>query len=392
MIPLSVMVTGRGTVSFKIKGPYGRGSPSRFTSEFKPITFWHLTFKCNLYCMHCYISASPFGRPGELSESEALKVADEIVELEIPLVVLSGGEPLVRRDFPNIALRLVDGGVKVSLSTNGTLITRDVANMLAKLNISYVGISLDSLIPEVHDKFRGLVGAYRRAIEGIKNSVEAGLDVGLRMTITRFNVDEAPKLIDLALNLGVKRISYYLIDITGRAREHMELLPTGAQLRNLLDTLIERSKETGGNPEILVVRGNFAGIYVADRMAGNMQEFGDYLKMISAQGDCGRKTISIYPDGKVKPCQFLEWIDIGDLRVQKLREILNPENPLLKPFLELHKHLKGPKCSKCPFKEMCGGGSRGRALAATGDFWGDDPLCFIDGPALAAKWYVNYKE
>lgn len=111
--------------------------------------------------------------------------------------------------------------------------------------------------------------------------------------------------------------------------------------------------------------------------------------MINSQGDCGRKAISIYPDGKVKPCQFIDWIDIGDLRIQKLREILTPDNPTLKTFLEIYRHLRGARCSKCPFKLICGGGSRGRALALTGDFWGDDPACIVDPDELSAKWKLE---
>lgn len=379
------MVVGRGTASFKIKGPYGKDRPSSFSSVLKPVVFWNVTYRCNLSCIHCYISASSQHPSEELSTNEALRVIGELAEVGVPLVVLSGGEPLVREDFWTILGELRDHGLPVALSTNGTLISKDVAEGLARREVSYVGVSLDSTDPDAHDRFRGYPGAYRKAIEGTMNAKEAGLNVGFRITITRFNVEEALALVDLAKSMGVGRVAFYLLDLTGRARSAPWLLPDKHQLKGLLDRLMVKAAETEGDPELLVVRGNFAGIYVADKLARSEGEFKAYLSMIEAQGDCGRKTISIYPDGRVKPCQFLDK-DVGDLRAQRLSHVLSLNNEDLKPFLEVHKHLRGPRCSTCPFKEVCGGGSRGRALAATGDFWGDDPLCFVDVDEVKKKW------
>ncbi|MEM4559134.1 MAG: radical SAM protein [Acidilobaceae archaeon] len=385
MIPLTTMILGKGTVSFRIKGSFGKSRPSTFSTLFRPVVFWNITYKCNLYCIHCYISASPQGLPDELTTAEALRVVDMLAEVNVPLVILSGGEPLVRGDFWDILGRLRDYGLRVSLSTNGTLISRSVAEKLAKLEVSYVGVSLDSVYPEFHDKFRGVPGAFRRALDGVKSAREVGLSVGFRMTITRFNISEAPKLVDLARNMGVERISYYLIDLTGRARDNIELLPEKIQLEELINKLVEKTIELDGDPEILIVRGNFVGIYLADKLAKSREEFKSYLSMIEAQGDCGRKTISIYPNGKVKPCQFLDY-DIGDIRDSSLKEILKLSNEKLKPFLEVYKYLEGPRCSRCPFKEICGGGSRGRSLAVTGNFWGDDPLCIVDIDKIRVRW------
>jgi len=157
----------------------------------KPIVFWNLTSRCNLYCQHCYTSASPRGWAAELSKAEALNVVSDIIELGLPLVTLTGGEPLLRDDFWDIAGRLIEGGVKVAVSTNGTLISEDVAVKLAKLGVSYVGISLDSVNPQFHDMFRGVKGAFNRALRGVESSLKAGIPVGLRMTLTRYNVGEA---------------------------------------------------------------------------------------------------------------------------------------------------------------------------------------------------------
>ncbi|KSW11774.1 radical SAM protein [Pyrodictium occultum] len=379
MIPVTVMVTGRGTVSTRIKGHYGPKRPSRFSDALRPIVFWNITYQCNLKCIHCYINAMLNKRPDEMSTEEARRLAEEMVEIGIPLVVVTGGEPLVREDFWEIMEPMANKRrPKLSLSTNGTLITRDVAEKLASYGFVYVGISIDSIKPEWHDKFRGVPGAFEATVKGIKNSIDAGLDVGIRTTITRYNVKEVPEILRWAHDMGIKRVSLYLLDTVGRGTWIKDWLPTHEQLKWLADTLIDEARKYADSLEILIVRGQFLGIYIADKLAKSNEEFADYIKMLDAQGNCGRKSISIYPEGTVKPCQFIDWVTLGNVREKSLREILTPDNPALKPFLEAEKYLRGPRCGSCPFRRICGGGSRGRALAMTGDPWGDDPLCFLD--------------
>ncbi|NOZ30436.1 MAG: radical SAM protein [Crenarchaeota archaeon] len=387
MIPLSVMVTGKGTVSTRIKGRYHRGRPSRFTTLLRPVVFWNITYKCNLYCDHCYIGAGPNPTKPEASLDTVMRISEEIVEQGIPLVVFTGGEPLISEKFWRVLEYFHRiGKPKTSVSTNGTLIDAKNAERLAKLGITYVGVSLDSLDPELHDKFRGRKGSWKAAVEGMKNSVKAGLPTGLRVTVTRWNAEEVPRMIDFAAELGLERVSIYLLDTVGRGKELVDNLPSHEQLTNLIDELVEKARAYDGRLEILLVRMNFAGIYLADKLSRNSKEFNEYLELIGAQGDCGRKTVSIYPDGTVRPCQFIDYIVVGDLRRQKLSEILSWDNPKLKPFFDLPSRLKGPKCSSCPFKTVCGGGSRNRALSLTGDFWGDDPACFINPSELRVKW------
>ena len=387
MIPLSVMVTGRGTVSTRIKGRYHRGRPSRFTSIVRPVVFWNVTYRCNLRCEHCYIRAGPDVRRPELSLEQALGVARQIIEQGIPLVVFTGGEPILSDKFwAALELFHAHGKPKTSVSTNGTLITRRTAARLKSLGVSYVGISLDSLDPETHDRFRGARGAWKAAVQGMRNSIAEGIPTGLRVTVSRFNLEEVPRMVDFAAELGLQRVSIYMLDTVGRGADIAGSLPSPDETRRLVDLLVEKAKQYEGALEILLVRINFAGIYLADRLSRSPEEFREYLDLIGHQGDCGRKTVSIYPDGTVRPCQFLEHIVVGDLRRQRLKEILSPENPRLRPFLEVHKHLRGPRCGRCPFREICGGGSRNRALVVGGDFWGDEPLCFLDPERVARKW------
>jgi radical SAM protein with 4Fe4S-binding SPASM domain len=378
------MVAGKATVSERIKGRYGVGRPSSFTSVVRPVVFWNITYSCNLRCSHCYIDA---GRPRpELPAENVVSIADQLADHGVPLVVFTGGEPVLSKLFWKAAERLAGyERPKLALSTNGTLLTRDVVERLRRLGFTYIGVSLDSADPAKHDAFRGVRGAFSAALQGIRNAIDAGLDVGIRITITRDNVAEVRSVLELAKTLGVRRVSVYVLDTIGRGRELAKLLPSPDQLRAFVDELMELARTYADYLEVLLVRANFAGVYIASKLARNRGELIEYLKLVEAQGDCGRKTASIYPDGTVRPCQFLETV-IGDLKREKLVEILSPDNPRLKPFLEIHRRLRGPRCSQCPFRRVCGGGSRNRALVVNGDFWGDDPLCFIDFESLAERF------
>jgi radical SAM protein with 4Fe4S-binding SPASM domain len=393
VIPVTVMVTGKGTVSTRIKGHYGPRKPSRFSDILRPIVFWNITYKCNLRCIHCYISAGLYDDRYELSTDEARRVAEEMVKIGIPLVILSGGEPLVRNDFWDIVEPMSNKQrPKLSLSTNGTLITRDVAQQLASYGFVYVGVSIDSIIPARHDEFRGVKGAFEAAVRGIKNAIDAGIDVGIRTTITKYNVDEVPDILKWAHDNGIRRVSLYILDTVGRGAFIKDLLPSHEQLKKLASTLIEEARKYADEMEILIVRAQFLGIYIASLLAKNREEFLQYLKMLDAQGNCGRKSVSIYPDGEVKPCQFIDWVSLGNVREKPLSEILTPSNPNLKPFINIENYLRGQRCGRCPFRRICGGGSRGRALALTGDEWGDDPLCFIDYNEIAKKYGISEEE
>ncbi len=383
------MVSGKATVSRRLKGDYDRCKPSKFTEYFRPVVFWNITYKCNLKCQHCYIKAMEKESPYELSTEEAQSLVLEMSDMGIPLLVISGGEPLTRRDLFEIVEPIARRGrPKLALSTNGTLITKDVAVMLKDYGFSYVGVSIDSIKASWHDTFRGVSGAFEAAVKGLKNAMDAGIDVGVRTTITRYNIDEALEIVEWCVKHEIPRLCFYLLDTIGRGRDIVEWLPEPEQVKGFIDKLVPLADKYSDRLEILLVRANFAGIYLADKLSSSRNEFLDYLALLEAQGDCGRKTISIYPDGSVKPCQFIDWVTLGNIRFKRLKEILSPDNPSLKPFLNIENHLRGPKCSRCPFRRICGGGSRGRALVVYGDEWGDDPLCFLDVARISSKWGI----
>ncbi len=389
MIPVTAMVAGKGTVSFHIKGRYGKERPSNFSSILRPIVFWNITYKCNLKCKHCYIRGGPDVSLFEVNTESALKIAEELVDIKVPLLIFTGGEPLLRSDFWKIAGFLAKKEMKMALSSNGTLISRSVAKRLKDLGFKYIGISLDSIKPKVHDEFRGVKGSFEKAVDGIRNAVSEGIPVGVRTTITKWNINEVDEIVDFCKDLGVKRVTFYILDTIGRGTELVKDLPSNSQLKAFADNLIELSKRYSNHLEILVVRGNFIGIYIADKISKSRSDFLKYLRMIDSQGDCGRKSISIYPDGTVRPCQFIDYYIIGDLKKESLKAILSLDNKRLRTFIYAYQKLRGKRCSKCPFRKVCGGGSRNRALVLQKDFWGDDPLCIVDYESLSRKWEIK---
>jgi radical SAM protein with 4Fe4S-binding SPASM domain len=386
MIPITVIVTGKGTVSQKIKGTFGPGKPSKFAKVFKPIVVWNMTYACNMRCLHCYISAESMSK-SELSKKEALELIDQLSRLRPPLLILSGGEPLVRKDFLEIAEYASSRKLRLSLSTNGTLLTKEVAKKLYDLGFVYIGISLDSPNPIWHDKFRGKVGAFDETVAGIKNSVEAGLSTGLRYTIMRKNVNDVSQIVNLALNLKICRITFYHLSPAGRAKEiNLDWYISSDQYFKFIDYLIEISRKHAGRLEIETTMAPFDGIYVADKVAKSNEEFWRIIEAIEAQGGCGRKIVAIYPDGTVYPCQFVDFVKLGNVTNEPLERIIDINKPELKYFVETYKYLKGSKCASCPFKRVCNGGDRVRAYYLCGDLYGDDPQCFLDVKSIYNRW------
>ena len=352
MIPISFMVRGFGSVSFRIKSR-NKG----FSSSERPVIAWNITGMCNMRCKHCYISA-PFNE--ELDTETASRIIDEMEEVKIPLVILSGGEPLLRRDIFYLMEELKERGIKVALSTNGTLINEETAEKLVD-RVDYVGVSLDSPYEYWHDEFRGVKGAFNGSLRGIKNLISAGIPTGLRMTLTKFNVESVPSYMDLALKLGVSRVVFYHLSATGRARELADWYITRDQYFAFMDYIIEAARTF--DIEIETTMAPFDGIYIAYKIAKSKEEFRELLNFVK-RGEI----ISIYPNGDVHPNQFIDFISLGNVRDEKLSVILKRR---------FHFELKGPRCSKCQFRDWCNGGDRARAFYFNG-INGDDPQCFLD--------------
>jgi len=388
MIRITQLVQGKGTVSEALK--YRNRPPHEvpsgllaFAETRRPVVFWNITNKCNLACAHCYISARPeLTSEKELSLEEAKAFIDDLADMKIPLLMFTGGEPLVRADLWELAEYAAALGLKTAMSSNGTLITKEVAAKIKDSGIEYVGISLDGAQAETHDAIRKQPGSFKKAVDALQNCVEIGLTSGIRITITRDNYREIADLIELSRELHVPRFCVYWLVPSGRGKEIYEKQLEPEEVSQIFDLLYQRARDLNpGDMEFLTVDAPQDGICLLNRLKeGDSQDYENACKLLQFTGDscsAGDRVANVDPLGNVYPCQFaqLEELKIGNIRERKFSELWNDaENPVLAAFREKATLLKG-KCGSCQYKELCGGGCRIRAYAHYGDLWAEDPLC-----------------
>ncbi len=387
MIGISKLYCGAVEPSDPLR--YGRRSkdlPShllQFSEDKKPVVVWNITKACNLRCIHCYARATPGPSPDELTTDEAKRVIDDLSEFGVPVILFSGGEPLSRKDLIELSAYASEKGIRVVISTNGTLITKDVAKQLKDVGLSYVGVSLDGTKP-IHDRFRGMEGAYDKAIEGILNSMEEGIKVGLRFTINRRNYKEIPHMFELMRIYGIPRVCFYHLVYTGRASSLIEEDLPHDETRKTVDLIIDLTKsmfDDGLSPEVLTVDNHADGPYVYLRLLreGNEKRASEVLELLRMnEGNSSGKGIGcINWDGTVFPDQFWRTKPLGNVRERPFSEIWEDKsNTFLMMLKDKKKYVKG-RCSSCRWLDVCGGNFRARAEAYYGDPWAPDPACYL---------------
>ncbi len=387
MIALTKMLTGRATVSKHLTYK-GEGIPKEFREISQkpiPVVVWNSTLKCNLRCVHCYANAGR--RVNELTTKEAKEMIDDLASMKIPVLLFSGGEPLLREDLFELAEYAVKKGIPCSLSTNGTLITEEVAEKLKEAGFSYVGVSIDGL-KETNDRFRGVNGAFDRAFEGLINAKNAGIMTGIRFTVTKYNIKDVPAVIDLLAENDIPRFCLYHLVPSGRADFSQDI--SNEERRKLIDWLIGKAlelHESGYVTEILTVDNPADGVYLHlyFKNMGDEEKAKEALEFLRLRGgdNSGKRIACVDAEGFVHPNQF--WWDhiCGNVREKPLSKIwLNPEDELLLKLREKTKYLRG-RCGVCRYKEWCGG-FRLRALRA-GDLWGTDPSCYLRDDEIMPK-------
>lgn len=385
MIGISKLYLGTVEVSDPLR--YGRRSallPShllQFSEDKKPVVVWNVTSRCNLTCTHCY--AATEGCEDELSTAEACALIDDLAAFGVPVLLFSGGEPLVRPDILTLAQHAARKGLRVVFSTNGTLIDAGLAAEFKKVGLSYAGISLDGM-EAVHDRFRACPGAFQRSLAGIRHCRDAGVKVGLRVTMTQDNVGEIPAIFDLMEAERIPRICLYHLVYCGRGAEIAGHDLSDDQRRATLDLIIERTARlhARGLPvEVLTVDNHCDGPYLYLRMLReNHPRADDVLKLLRMNGgnSTGHGLACVSWDGTVYPDQFWRNKPVGNVRERPFSEIWGRPEPggLLALLREKKKHVTG-RCVTCRFLDVCGGNFRARAEAATGDVWGVDPACYL---------------
>jgi Fe-coproporphyrin III synthase len=394
MIGISKLYCGTVEPSDAIR--YGRSSqqlPShllQFSADKKPVVVWNATRRCNLRCIHCYSHSLDKNYQGEMSTDEAKRFIDGLADFGVPVLLFSGGEPLLRHDLFELIGYTRDKGIRAVISTNGTLITPEVAPKLADAGLSYVGVSLDGLKP-VHDRFRGVDGSFENALSGIRACREAGVKVGLRFTINKVNVDDIPGIFTLLESERIPRICFYHLVYTGRAAELVAHDLDHARARATVDLIINSAAamhERGFPAEVLTVDNHADGVYLYLRLRREgSPRAAKVLELLKMNGgnSTGIGISSVSWDGSVYPDQFWRHYPVGNVRERPFGEIWsNPDEPLLSGLRNRKELLKG-RCGTCVWQDICNGNFRVRAEAIHNDVWAPDPACYLTEEEISVR-------
>ena len=389
MIGISKLYCGTVEPSDALR--YGRESkklPShllQFSKDKKPVVVWNMTRRCNLKCVHCYAQAKDIEFENELSTEEGKALIDDLANYGSPVILFSGGEPTLRKDLPELAAYAREKGIRAVISTNGTLIDRDLAKRLKDVGLSYVGVSLDG-IRETNDRFRGMKGAFDAALRGLHNCQEEGIKVGLRFTINKQNVRDIPAIFDILEEEKIPRICFYHLVYAGRGSKMVSEDLSLEESRQAVDLIMEKTKklhEKGFPAEVLTVDNHCDGPYLYMKLLNeNPERAAEVFELLSMnQGNSSGIGIGCVSwDGSVHADQFWRHYSFGNVRERPFSEIWNDLSDELMAGLKNRKLLikaHGDSCARCKWFDVCNGNFRVRAEAVYGDVWADDPACYL---------------
>ncbi len=386
MIGISKLYCGTVEPSDALR--YGRDSkklPShllQYSKDKKPVVVWNVGQRCNLKCIHCYSQSQDVEYPNELNTQEAKTMLDGLAEYGAPVILFSGGEPLMREDLMELITYARDKGLRAVISTNGTLITEEKAEELKKFGLSYVGISLDGL-RETNDKFRGIEGAFDDALQGIRNCLKVGIKVGLRFTINKRNAQDIPGIFELIEKEKIPRVCFYHLVYSGRGSRLIEEDLSHQETREVVDLIMDKTKaahDRGNKIEVLTVDNHADGPYIYLRMLkDDPKRAAEVLELLewNEGNSSGHGLACISWDGAVHADQFWREYTFGNVKERKFGDIWeDTSNPLLAKLKEKKHHVTG-RCSKCKWLNICSGNFRARAEAYYGDIWTPDPACYL---------------
>ena len=385
MIGFTKLLCGTATISDVMRQRHGQEAMNagllQFSSERAPVVVWNITSQCNLKCRHCYIEATESAKDNEMTTEEGKAFIDDLSEMKIPVLMFSGGEPLVRRDLFELAAYAVEKGLRIVLSTNGTLIDDFTAQLIKEAGFQYVGVSIDGS-EAIHDEFRGEKGAFAAAISGIRAAKAAGNRTGVRFTLNSLNQQDLPAVMELIEQEKVDRFCMYHLVYAGRGSDMKKLDLPAEEKRKVAQLLIEKALDfdrRGVEIEILTTDNHADGLYLLDYIEktnpGRVDEVRQLLEM---HGGCsaGDRMADVDYLGNVHPCQFWSDLILGNVRERKFGEIWNDlqaNDGILARLRSKPEQLNG-QCGRCSQNRLCGG-CRIRA-SVDGDIWGDDPACF----------------
>ncbi|MFB3817022.1 MAG: radical SAM protein [Candidatus Methylomirabilales bacterium] len=363
-----------------------RGAAPRSAAERRPVTVWNVTRTCNLRCIHCYTDSEARRYGGELTTAEGKRLLEDLAAFAVPAVLFSGGEPLARPDLLELVAYARGLGLRPTLSTNGTLITEEAAARIREAGFTYVGISLDGIGP-VNDQFRGMAGAFDRAVRGFKACVAAGQRVGLRLTLTRHNVANLHAIFDFLEAERIDRACFYHLVYSGRGGRIAGDDLTPQESRRALDVILARTRDfhrRGLPKEILTVDNHVDGVYLYLKLREEAPERAEEVRKLLAWNGGGLYSsgvgiADIDFQGNVHADQFWMHRSFGNVRERPFSQIwTDVSDPLMAGLKHRRAVLKG-RCrpDMCRWFDLCGGALRVRADLVYGDPWAPDPACYL---------------
>ena len=385
MIGFTKLICGLATVAEAMRQDECEGETSprllQFSSHDRPLVVWNTTNRCNLRCIHCYITAEDRSYANELTNEEARTMIDDLAAMKVPVLLFSGGEPLLRRDLFELGAYATQKGIRAVISSNGTLVTPEAAQRIKEAGFRYVGISIDGA-EKTHDRFRDMQGCFKKALQGVRNCLQAGVMSGIRFTVNRHNYADLPEILDTCEREGIPRFCLYHLVYAGRGKEMVADDITPQETRAMVRMLIEKAQDwctRGVKTEILTTDNHADGIYIKKYLEENHPERAEEVgTLLGMHGGCsaGTKMSNIDPFGNVHACQFWSHVTLGNIRERKFSEIWrDPDNPILQKMRKKAAFLTG-KCGECRYADLCAG-CRIRAEVVHGDAWAEDPACFL---------------
>jgi len=348
----------------------------------RPIVVWNCSRRCNLNCIHCYSDSRDKAYRKELKTQEAGKLIQDLAGFKVPVLLFSGGEPILREDLFELNSLAKKAGIRTVISTNGTLITKEIAGRIKKEGFDYVGVSLDG-IGVNNDRFRGRKGAFEAALSGIRNLVSAGQKVGLRFTITRHNYPDLADIFKLVEKENIDRVCFYHLVYSGRGSRMAEDDLTHLKMRECIDSIcswVHKLQAGGFKKEVLTVDNHCDGPYIYLKVRKqDPKKAKEILRLLRCnKGNAsGIAIANVDNQGFVHADQFWQSYSFGNVRERPFGEIwMDTSDPVMAKLKERIKFIKG-RCSRCNFLELCNANFRVRAEAIYHDMWQEDPACYL---------------
>jgi Fe-coproporphyrin III synthase len=358
--------------------------PVRLASERRPIVVWSTTRTCNLNCVHCYTDSCNQKYEGELTTDEGKALIDDLAGFKIPSLLFSGGEPLMRKDLFTLIEYAAGKGIRPVISTNGTLIDREAARNIRDAGVVYVGISLDGM-EDINDKFRGVEGAFSRAMKGFENCAAVGQRVGLRLTLTKRNYADLDRIFDFIEKEGIHRACFYHLVYSGRGGNLFAEDLTYRESRGAMNIILARTSDyfsRGKDINILTVDNHADGVYLYLKLLEkDMTRAREVYNLLAWNGGgafstgVGIANIDFY--GNVHPDQFWQDYTLGNVRERSFADIwLDESDPIMHGLKHKADYIRG-RCRLCRYRELCTGAMRVRAYRTFNDPWAPDPQCYL---------------